>query len=110
MTADPSCPEGYPTPYNITFSNKSCGEKRRKGEGTFRDMRLSSQVTIRHNGALLSWRWLNICLGNNGRIPSFALLLCLVFALPVELSLSHPMSSCTFTLLIPSAIPLVGSQ
>ena len=45
--------------------------------------RLSSQVTIMRDGALLSWRWLNTCLlmGSSEWIPCFALLVCTAFAL-----------------------------
>ena len=61
---------------------------------------LSSQVTSMSDGALLSWRWLNICLplGSSEWIPCFALHVHTAFALPIKLSLSQPMSFCTFTL------------
>jgi len=41
---------------------------RRKGEGRLEQWRLSSQVTVMHDGALLSCRWLNTCLpmGSSG--------------------------------------------
>lgn len=48
--------------------------------------------------ALLSWKQLKTCLtmGSKEWISFFALLVCTVFALPSELSLSQPMSSHTF--------------
>jgi len=63
-------------------------------------------------GALLSWRWLNTCLpmGSSELIPCFSLLLCVAFALPINLSLSQPTSFLTFTLSIFSFIPLQGSE
>ena len=69
---------------------------------------MSSQVTIGHDGALLSWRWLNTCLpmGSAELIPWFTLLACVAFALPIKLSLSQPTSLLPFTLLILSPIPL----
>ena len=74
--------------------------------------RLSSQVTVTRDGALLSWRWLNSCLtmGSGEWIPCFALLVCAAFALPVKLSLSQPTNFLTFTLLILSPIPLGASE
>ena len=64
------------------------------------------------DGALLSWRWLNTCLpmGKSELIPCFALLVHVAFALPIELSLSQPMSFLTFTLPILSPIPLGGGS
>jgi len=71
---------------------------------------LSSQVIVTCDGALLSWGWLNIRLpvGSGERIPSFALLVGVAFALPIKPSLSQPMSFLTFALLILSPIPLGG--
>lgn len=43
-------------------------------------------------------------------IPHFALLVCTVFTLPINLSLSQPRMFCTSTLLILPAIPLAGSE
>lgn len=50
--------------------------------------------------ALLSWKWLNVCLlmGSNELILCFALFVWVAFALPSELSLSQPLSSHTFYL------------
>ena len=75
------------------------GEEEGRG-GRSEWWRLSSQVTVTHDGALLSWRWLNACLpmGSGEWIPRFALLVHAAFALPVKLSFSQPMSSLTFTL------------
>jgi len=55
-----------------------------------------------HDGAVISWRWLNTCLlmGSRELIPHFVLLACVALALPTKLSLSQPMSFLTFTLLI----------
>ena len=74
--------------------------------------RLSSQVTVMCDGALLSRRWLNTCLpmGSGEWIPCFALLACAAFALPIKLSLSQPTSFLTCTLPILSPIPLRGSE
>ena len=72
--------------------------------------RLPSQVTVRRDGALLSWRWLNTCLpmGSGEWIPCFASLVCVTFAVPIKLSLSQPTSFLIFTLPIFSPIPLGG--
>lgn len=55
--------------------------------------------------ALLSWKWLNICLlmGGNKWIPDFVLPLCTAFSLHVKLLLSRPTSS--FYLFWFSSIP-----
>ena len=45
-------------------------------------------------------------MGSSELIPYFALPVHAAFTLPIELSLSQPTSSCPFTLLIPSSIPL----
>lgn len=49
--------------------------------------------------ALLSWKWMNICLqmGSSEWIPCFALLVHAAFPSPSRLSLSQLMSSWTFT-------------
>ena len=85
------------------------GGRRRKG-GCSEWWRLSSQVAIRRDGALLSWRWLNTCLlmGSGKLIPCLALLACTAFALPIKLSLSQPMNFLTFTLPILSPILTQG--
>jgi len=49
-------------------------------------------------------------MGSNELIPSFALLVFMTFALPIELSLSQPMSFLTFTFLILSPVPLGESE
>ena len=61
-------------------------QHRKLGEGGGRAERLerwrfSSQVTVRHDGALLAWRWLNTCLpmGSSEWIPCFAFLARMVF-------------------------------
>jgi len=91
-------------PYDVVL-----GEEEGRG-GCSKLWRLSSQVTVTCDGALLYWRWLNTCLpmGSSERIPSFALLAPAAFALPVKLTLSQPTSLLTFTLLILSPIPPVG--
>ena len=106
-TADPNWPKGYSMPYGVMLSNINLGEEEGRG-GCLESWCLSSQVTITHDGALLSWRWLNTCLptGSSEWIPCFALLVRTAFALPIKLSLSQPMSFLTFTLLILSPIPL----
>ena len=74
---------------------------------------MSSQVTVTGDGALLSWRWLNtrLPMGSGERIPYFALLACVAFALLIKLSLSQPTNFLTFTLSILSPIPPgVGSE
>jgi len=45
----------------MSHSATKAGGRRRKG-GCSEFWPLSSQVTITRDGALLSWRWLNICL------------------------------------------------
>jgi len=59
--------------------------------GRLERWRLSSPAT--RGGALLSWRWLNTRLPTGRReqiIPHFTLLACAAFALPIQLSASHP--------------------
>ena len=86
------------------------GRRKKKEEGDI--WSLSSQVIIMHDGALLSWGWLNTCLpmGGGELILCFAWLVCSAFAFPVKLSLPQPTSFPAFTLLILSLIPLVGSE
>ena len=88
---------------DIPYHMMSCwvyklGEEEGSG-GHLALWRLSSQVTVTRDGALLSWGWLNTCLpmGSGEWIPCFALLACMSFALPIKLSLSQPMSFLTFT-------------
>jgi len=85
-------------PYRMTScSAYKAGRRRRKGGDTSGVMAL---VFLSHCYAgccawgLLSWRLLNTCLsmGRSEWIPSFALLACVAFALPVKLTLSQPMS------------------
>jgi len=61
---------------------------------------MSSQVTVTRDGALLSWRWLNIGLlvGSSEGIGCFCLAPAHSFTLPVRMSLSQPISFLTFTL------------
>jgi len=72
-------------------------------------MRLSSQVTVICDGALLSWGWLNTYLpmGSGEGVPRFALLASMAFALSIKLSLFQPTSFLTFILVILSPIPAV---
>jgi len=49
-------------------------------------------------------------MGSSELIPYLALLTCMAFVLPIELSLSQPMSFLTSTLLILSPIPLWVSE
>ena len=99
-------------PYRmVSCSAYKAGEEEGRG-GHSEWWHLSSQVTVTHDGALLSWRWLNTCLPmrRSEWIPCFALLACTAFALPIKLSLSQPMSFLTFTLPILFPIPLVGNE
>lgn len=61
---------------------------------------LSSEVPIRHDEALLSDTWLNVCLtvGSSESTPYFVLLACVSFAVPVKLSLPQFTSFLSFTL------------
>lgn len=60
---------------------------------------MTFQITVKRNEALLSQKWLNICLatGISDLIPYFAFLACAAFPLPSTLSLSQPPSLLTFT-------------
>jgi len=82
------------------------GEEEGRG-GHLEWWRLSSWVIFMHDGALLSWRWLNthLLMGSGKWIPSFVLLTCIAFSSPIKLSLTHPTSFLTSTLLILSLIP-----
>jgi len=77
----------------ISCSECKAGGRRKKGR-TFRVMAFVFPANHYRDGAWLSWRWLNTCLpmGSSECIPSFALLACMAFALPVKLSLSQPIS------------------
>ena len=91
---------------------RDCTGGRRRKEGLSDLWHLSSQVTITHDGALLSWRWLNIWLpmGSSEWIPCFALLVRAAFTFHIKLSLSQPMSFHTSALPVLSPIALVGSE
>ena len=100
----------------IPYHTTSCpaykaGGRRRKG-GTFGVMALvfPSNPYVRWSPAFLGW--LNSCLptGRSERIPWFALLACMAFALSVKLSLSQPRSFLAFTLPILSPIPPGGAS
>lgn len=108
-TADPNWPKGYPTSHDIILSILRGGEK---GGEQFEWRCLSSQVTITQDEAQRPWGWLNTCLSlaNGEVIPWFALLACAASALPIELSLSQPMSFLTFTLLIPPVVLQKGTE
>jgi len=71
---------------------------------------LHSQVTVTRDGAVFSRRWRNSCLqmGSSKGVSYFALLVHVVFALPIQLSSSQPTSFLTFTIPILSAIPRRG--
>jgi len=95
--------------HRTSCSAMTAGGRWRKG-GCSERWHLFSQVTITHDGALLSWRWLNTCLpmGSKEWIPCCALLAGMAFALPINLPLSQPMSFLTFTLPILSPHPTMG--
>jgi len=51
----------------IPYATMSCSaikfrERRRKGEECLELWCLSFQVIVMHDGALVSWKWLNVCL------------------------------------------------
>jgi len=46
----------------LSYSAAKAVGKQEEREGCLELRRLSSQGTVTHQGALLSWRWLNICL------------------------------------------------
>jgi len=89
-------------PYHVvSCSSIKYGVKKRKG----RMFGVMEFVFPRNHyvwWALLSWKWLNICLpmGSSEWIPYFAMLVHIAFALPSKLSLCQPMRSYTFTFLI----------
>lgn len=87
-----------------SFNMESCSAYkagRRKGN-VWSDGFLTSQVTVRHDTALLSWKQLNTCLlmGSWKWIPCLDLLVCMAFTFLIKLSLSQPSSFLTFTLTI----------
>lgn len=69
---------------------------------------MSSEVTVMHDGTMLSWRWLNTCLplGTGEGILCSVLLLYVSFALPIKLLFYQPIRFFTSTLLIFSLILL----
>jgi len=91
------------------FSSKGCREGGGR-EGHLELRRLSSQVAVTCDGALLSRKRLNTCLtmGSSEYILYFALIAHIAFALPVKLSLTPPTSFLTSALLFPT--PLEGSD
>ena len=63
-------------PYHMTSCSAiKAGGKKEEGR-MFGVMAFLFQVTVTHDGALLSWKWLNTCLpmGSSGCIPYFACL------------------------------------
>jgi len=56
-TADPNWPKGYSIPYDITLCKIKLREGGGSGGHTWSDGVFSSQVTIRCDAALHSWRW-----------------------------------------------------
>ena len=101
-------------PHHMTYCAQHVKLEEEEGKGGRLEWwRLSSQVTVTRDGALLSWGRLNTCLlmGSGEWIPCFALLACTAFALPIKLSLSQSMSFLTFfTLPILSPIPPRASE
>lgn len=60
--AELKCLKGYSVPYDIVVGNKKLEERTRRQEGWSWFRHLSSQVTIKHDEALLSRKQLNIWL------------------------------------------------
>lgn len=62
-----------------------------------------SKVTAENDRAYFSWRWLSTCLPvkNDKLIPSFVLVVCMAFVLPLKPSLFQPMDFCAFLILFP---------
>lgn len=89
-------------PYHVTSCSVYKVGEERGGVGHLEWWCLFSQVTVKGDGALLSWEWLNTCLplGTSELIPSFPLLVCTAFAFSIKLSLSPPRSFPAFTLLL----------
>lgn len=96
-----------PTPTDHTdipdhMASWSGGEEGGNRRGHLQWRPWSSRVTVMCHEALVSWRWLSTCLslGSGEWISCFALLVCTGFALRIKLSLSHPKSLLSLTLLI----------
>lgn len=100
-TVNPNWPKGYLSYHMTAFSTHKSGG--RKGK----TMVLSFQVTVTHDGALLSWRWLNICrpIGSGEKIPCFTLPVWMDFLLYL-LNCLYLRSFLTSTLLVLSPTPL----
>lgn len=93
---------GIPHPVVSCSIYKAGWRRRNQGEGY-----LSSEVTVMHDGTLLSWRWLITCLPL-GRVKEFFVLfrLYVSFALPIKLLFYQPIRFFTSILLIFSLILL----
>ena len=106
----PTDPRGVPAHMASCSAHRAGGEGGRGG--CWERWRLSSQVTVRCDGARLCWGWLSTCLplARAEWIPWVALPACTALALPIKLSLSQPTSFLTFTLPISSPVPPVGSE
>lgn len=92
----------------LCWKHSKMGEERK---GKFSEWwRLSSQVTVMRDEALLSWRWLETCLlmGGGEQIPRLALLVCTTFALLKCFYLNIDFR--TFTLAVLFPIPLGGTE
>lgn len=102
---DPYWPQGCSTPYDITLSMQSGGEKRNKA-GTFGTMTFvfPSQCYLWWSLAFLSVTCLPM--GSSKFTPCFALLKCKAHAFPIQPSPFQAMSFLTFMILF--LIPLVG--
>ena len=85
-TADPNWSKGYFIAHDIVLSNKNCGEEGGREDVWCYGISLPKYL---HGEALLSWKWLNMCLS----IPYFALFLHAAFTLPIQLSLSQTISA-----------------
>lgn len=86
-------------------------ERRREAGGGCLELRhLSSQVTVMHEEALLSWKQPNICLliGSSEWILYFALLAHAAFPLPMRLPSLKTTNVCRFTLSILPPLTLEG--
>ena len=106
-TAELKWPKGYSIQYGVLFS---WGKE--EWRGMFRAMVFAFPRNHYSRWALLSWKWLHICLpnGDSEGISCFALLVYTAFALPLSLlSLSQLLSSHIFAFLILSP-PGEGEQ
>lgn len=97
-TAHPADPRGYPTPYVVILGIQSWEKKEEWG----------AFVLIVHDGALLSWAWLNTACPWEEMSEFHALLVCVTFALSIKLSLPQPMNGLNPISLILSPIPCRG--